>query len=85
MSTSIRDVVRPYGELGLARIADDVEQFVRACESAMAEDRAPLIAAADAFLRTTSWDSTWTSIDALIGQALEQGADHDQPPDAIAV
>lgn len=85
VSTSIRDVVRPYGELGLARIADDVEQFVRACESAMAEDRAPLIAAADAFLRTTSWDSTWTSIDALIGQALEQGADHDQPPDAIAV
>ena len=38
VSTSIRDVVRPYGQQGLVRIADDVDAFVHACEAAMAED-----------------------------------------------
>ena len=31
VSTSIQDVVRPYGEQGLVRIADDVPAFVDAC------------------------------------------------------
>ena len=38
VSTSIRDVVRPYGEQRLVRIADEVPSFVRACIAAMAED-----------------------------------------------
>ena len=38
VSTSIRDVVRPYGQQGLVRIADDVPAFVDACDAAMAED-----------------------------------------------
>ena len=38
VSTSIRDVVRPYGQQGLVRIADDVPAFVDACAAAMAED-----------------------------------------------
>ena len=40
VSTSIRDVVRPYGEQGLVRIADDVPAFVRACTAALHEDSA---------------------------------------------
>ena len=32
VSTPIRDVVQPYGEQGLVRIADDRERFVPACE-----------------------------------------------------
>src|SRR5947209_2419981 len=35
VSTSIRDVVRPYGEMGMAQIADTVDQFVRCVERAM--------------------------------------------------
>ena len=38
VSTSIRDVVRPFGQQGLVRIADDVESFVKACSEAMVED-----------------------------------------------
>ncbi|HVM12326.1 MAG TPA: glycosyltransferase, partial [Actinomycetota bacterium] len=38
VSTSITDVVRPYRDLGLVRIADDPEGFVAAAETAMAED-----------------------------------------------
>jgi UDP-galactopyranose mutase len=37
VSTSIRDVVRPYGQQGLARIADTVDEFVAAVEAALRE------------------------------------------------
>ena len=39
VSTSIRDVVRPYGQQGLARIADTVDEFVAAVDAALAEPR----------------------------------------------
>ncbi len=66
VSTSIRDVVRPYAQRGLVRIADDVEAFVRACAAAMAEDAAERTRQADAFLRHTSWDGTWRRIQRLM-------------------
>ena len=59
ISTSIRDVVRPYGEQGLVRIADTPVDFIAAAEAIMAEDRAARQAAADAFLMELSWDKTW--------------------------
>jgi len=78
VSTSIRDVVRPYGELGLARIADDVDRFVHACSAAMVEDAAARITQADAFLRHTSWDGTWSRIRALVHDAM-RGALVEEP------
>jgi len=75
VSTSIRDVVRPYGQQGLVRIADDVPAFVRACAAAMAEDPGARTRQADAFLRQTSWDGTWsrmrTLVESAIGGAME--------------
>ncbi len=70
VSTSIQDVVRPYGEQGLVRIADDVPAFIDACLAAMAEDAQERVTAADAFLRQTSWDGTWTRIRGLLRAAL---------------
>jgi glycosyltransferase involved in cell wall biosynthesis len=70
VSTSIRDVVRPYGQQGLVRIADGVPAFVRACAAAMAEDSAARTRQADAFLRQTSWDDTWRRIRALVDSLL---------------
>jgi UDP-galactopyranose mutase len=70
VSTSIRDVVRPYGHQGLVRIADDVPAFVRACIDAMAEDPAERITQADAFLRQTSWEGTWTRIKLLLDDVV---------------
>jgi UDP-galactopyranose mutase len=69
VSTSIRDVVRPYGEQGLVRIADSVEEFVAACAAAMSEDATERTRAADAFLRTTSWDGTWAQMRRLVDEA----------------
>jgi UDP-galactopyranose mutase len=68
VSTSIRDVVRPYGEQGLVRIADTVPDFVRAAEAAMRQDAgsARWLARVDAFLAGISWDRTWERMRRLI-------------------
>jgi UDP-galactopyranose mutase len=70
VSTSIRDVVRPYGQQGLARIADTPEEFVAAVEAALDEDAGERLRAADAFLTHTSWDGTWTRMRQLVEQAV---------------
>jgi len=70
VSTSIRDVVRPFGHQGLVRIADDVPAFVQACVEAMQEDAVRRTTLADAFLRQTSWDGTWNRIRLLMEDVL---------------
>ena len=70
VSTSIRDVVRPYGQHGLVRIADTVDEFVAACVAAMAENASERITQADAFLRQTSWDGTWLRISRLMNAVM---------------
>ena len=74
VSTSIRDVVRPYGQLGLVRIADEVPAFIRACTAAMHENATQRVTEADAFLRQTSWDGTWTRIRNLM-DSIDRAAD----------
>jgi glycosyltransferase involved in cell wall biosynthesis len=69
VSTSIRDVVRPYGQQGLARIADTPAAFVTAVEEALAEDAVSRIRAADAFLTHMSWDGTWRRMHAIIEES----------------
>jgi UDP-galactopyranose mutase len=70
VSTSIRDVVRPYGEMGLVRIADTRDEFVAAVEEALNEDMEALMREADAFLSQTSWDRTWGRMRELIDDAV---------------
>jgi UDP-galactopyranose mutase len=70
VSTSIRDVVRPYSVRGLARIADTPRDFIAACESALRESRTNLIRRADAFLANMSWESTWAAMNTLIENEL---------------
>jgi glycosyltransferase involved in cell wall biosynthesis len=66
VSTSIRDVVRPYGQRGLVRIADTVDDFVAAVDAALVEDAAVRQRKADLFLRNMSWDSTWAAMKSLV-------------------
>ena len=72
VSTSIRDVVAPYGEMGLVRIADAVTDFVAACDGALTETPAPRRAEADAFLRNLSWDRTWGTTAILLKAVLNR-------------
>lgn len=62
VSTSIPDVVRPYGDEGLARIADTPELFVEAIRSALCDLAPRWLPRADAFLAGNSWDAAWSRI-----------------------
>ncbi len=72
VSTSIRDVVRPYGQEKLVRIADTPAEFVAAAEAAIKEDtkESGWLAKVDAFLEQTSWERTWSSMLQLIDSAI---------------
>jgi UDP-galactopyranose mutase len=72
VSTSIRDVVTPYGEQSLVRIADAVPDFVAACQAALTEHPSPRRAKADAFLSNMSWDRTWGKTAMLLKAALDR-------------
>jgi len=72
VSTSIRDVVRPYGEKKLVRIADTVEDFVAAVEAALGESECcqSWLLEVDSFLAQTSWDQTWMQMMEKIESAI---------------
>lgn len=73
VSTSIRDVVRPYGELKLAHIADTPEEFVAAIERALHDREDPeWLGRVDQMLSTISWDRTWQQMTARIEEALSR-------------
>jgi UDP-galactopyranose mutase len=70
VSTSIRDVVRPYGQQGLVRIADTVIEFVGAVDAALVDEPVSRMREADAFLTHMSWDGTWLQMRQLVEQAI---------------
>ena len=75
ISTSITDVVRPYGVQSLVHIADNSDELIKAAETLLAEseqDRAEWLTRIDGFLATTSWDDTWSRMSQLIEQVVTQ-------------
>lgn len=76
VSTSIRDVCRPYGERDLVSIADRAEDFVAAIERELERagpaQRGRWLAGVDEFLAGNSWDSTWNRMDGLIAAACRK-------------
>ena len=72
VSTSVKDVVTPYGERGLVHIADTASDFVRAIESAWSPARSHWLRDADALLATMSWDRTWSAMNELIEATLTE-------------
>jgi UDP-galactopyranose mutase len=76
VSTPIRDVVRPYGDLGLVHIASMPEEFVAAIDQAMAEDTDERRAKAAKFLSTISWDKTQSEMQQLIEEVIAMRTGH---------
>ncbi|MDB5233197.1 MAG: glycosyl transferase [Hymenobacter sp.] len=71
VSTPIRDVVRPYGDLNLVHIADNATDFGAAIEKALAQRAdADWRQRTDAYLATISWDQTWQAMVDLMQQRL---------------
>ena len=72
ISTPIRDVVRPYGELGLVEIASTATDFVAKAAALMARDKAPWLTKVDNHLSHMSWDLTWDEMAHLIESTLHR-------------
>jgi glycosyltransferase involved in cell wall biosynthesis len=71
ISTPISDVVTPYGDLGLAGIANGPSEFIRVAERLLASPiDSGRRAAIDKFLSQSSWDKTWSDMNKLIEQKL---------------
>jgi glycosyltransferase involved in cell wall biosynthesis len=70
VSTSIRDVVRPYGAMGFVRIADTPSDFIRAIEACLSESQGDKLAEIDQFLGQMSWDRTWSRAEELLNAAV---------------
>jgi UDP-galactopyranose mutase len=72
VSTPIRDVVYPYGQMGLVRIAKDAPEFVAAAEELLAGEanRKAWLATVDEFLAQMSWDETWMRMSRLIDETV---------------
>ncbi len=81
VSTPIEDVVTPYGDERLVRIAAGVPAFAAACDAAMREDggNPDWLRRVDAFLAGTSWDRTWARMNGLLQSALLRARAGDGP------
>jgi hypothetical protein len=68
------DVVRPYGEKGVVRIAETAAAFVEQLDAAIAFDRGDSVRsrAVDALLKDKSWDRTWEAMDELLQDSLDR-------------
>jgi UDP-galactopyranose mutase len=73
ISTSITDVVKPYGEQGLVEIANTPDELVAAAERLLSKDRdkTEWLTRVDSFLADMSWDKTWSQMSALIDNVVE--------------
>ena len=76
VSTSIRDVVHPYGDLGLAEIADTAEEFEAAALRCLRAEPFPRQARADEFLRDISWENTWSAMRSLVDKVAASKSPH---------
>jgi len=73
ISSSIRDVVNPYAEKQLVRIADHADDFISAAEAELAvTDRQSWLSRVDEFLKENSWNNTWNQMMQLIRNKLAQ-------------
>lgn len=73
VSTSVRDVVRGYGDLSGVHIADGPDAFVAACAAALT-DGPEWRPEADARLSGLSWEATYVAMAALIEAAAARKA-----------
>jgi UDP-galactopyranose mutase len=74
VSTSIRDVVQPYGQQGLVKIADTSDDFIQAVNEILrtnGSERSEWLERVDSFLSGMSWDQTWAEMSQLIEEIID--------------
>lgn len=85
VSTPIVDVVRHYGELEAVKVAASPDEFVAACDQALALSRIKglWLKEVDAVLAALSWDETFSRMNLEIGRAI--AAREDGAPESPAI
>ncbi|MEP6616334.1 MAG: glycosyltransferase family 1 protein [Ginsengibacter sp.] len=75
ISSSIKDVVSPYGINGLVHIADDADTFIQKAEMELASKNSRVwLKKVDEFLADISWDKTWARMNGLIESTANEKA-----------
>src|SRR5688572_10365673 len=69
VSTSIADVVRPYGERGFVAIADTPEECAAALDASLAGSDEAWLQRVDDYLSNLSWDRTYAAMNRLVAEA----------------
>jgi UDP-galactopyranose mutase len=78
ISTSIADVVEPYGNKGLVAIADTADEFTAAASkifnTILCDNKSyhQWLTSVDNFLQNMSWDKTWQEMNNVIEKTLKQ-------------
>jgi UDP-galactopyranose mutase len=62
ISTPIQDVVHPYGEEGIVKIASDAKGFIEAAEYFLKINKTDYLSIADEFLADKSWNATFNDM-----------------------
>jgi len=72
ISTSIRDVVEPYGRLGLVNIADSADEFISAGTRILSSTESKTWKSeVDKFLSGNSWDKTWLRMKQILEMTMK--------------
>ena len=77
VSTAIKDVVRPYGDMGMVHIAHNSKQFIHAIQTELISTKKEWLALVDEFLEHNSWDLTCSKMvqhmeKAIVGKKIIQ-------------
>lgn len=72
VSTSIKDVISPYGTLGIVHIGDTPDAFIQGVEKGLAEDATERMRRVDALLSQTSWSRTWGRMAELLDDVVHR-------------
>lgn len=83
VSTPHPDVVEPWGNRGLVKLASDPEGFAAALEAVRREDPKIRRGRADAFLARAGWDFTWERMSQLMDACLGGPAAHNEDREVV--
>jgi UDP-galactopyranose mutase len=84
VSTPIADVVSPYAELGLVRVAGGPDDFIGAIEATLKEgglgEKARRVSE---FIAGTSWANTWAQMSALMAAPMKRAVRENRQEDDL--
>jgi hypothetical protein len=85
VSTSVRDVVRMFGDTGFLAFADTAAEFIEAVEGTLGEDDPQRQARVDQYLAMESWDRTWARMQALMARSMSNRPSRTQPASRLGL